>query len=352
MKFENIKPERVFYYFGNICDVPHGSGDTDGIGRYCKNFARNHGLKYEIDDSNNVVIYKPGTAGYEDSEPVILQGHTDMVCQKADGYNINFVERGIEAYVDGDFVKARGTTLGADNGIAVAMILAILEDDTIAHPPIEAVFTTDEEIGMIGAKALDKTLLKGKRMVNQYGFFTHYDDDYNVKYLIVSPYYMNEDGTRGGVEIRTDQMKWLLSELAADDGYDVVLLMHQLWTDTYISRNGTLQSWADAPVVLENMWSVLKDRKNNRSGTITDSSGVEHSYNFSNCKTELLVSLHGHSHEELYLQEENMLAYAADWYGNGNTNRCTFGLIDRINSKVTFWVFDSTGCWEPLELAI
>ncbi len=166
MKFENIKPERVFYYFGNICDVPHGSGDTDGIGRYCKNFARNHGLKYEIDDSNNVVIYKPGTAGYEDSEPVILQGHTDMVCQKADGYHINFVERGIEAYVDGDFVKARGTTLGADNGIAVAMILAILEDDTIAHPPIEAVFTTDEEIGMIGAKALDKTLLKGKRMVN------------------------------------------------------------------------------------------------------------------------------------------------------------------------------------------
>ena len=166
MKFENIKPERVFYYFGNICDVPHGSGDTDGIGRYCKNFARNHGLKYEIDDSNNVVIYKPGTAGYEGSEPVILQGHTDMVCQKADGYHINFVERGIEAYVDGDFVKARGTTLGADNGIAVAMILAILEDDTISHPPIEAVFTTDEEVGMRGAKMLDKTLLKGKRMVN------------------------------------------------------------------------------------------------------------------------------------------------------------------------------------------
>jgi predicted phosphodiesterase len=193
---------------------------------------------------------------------------------------------------------------------------------------------------------------KGKRIVNQYGFFTHYDDDYNVKYLIVSPYYMNEDGTRDGVEIRTDQMEWLLSELAADDGYDVVLLMHQLWTDTYISRNGTLQSWADAPVVLENMWSVLKDRKNNRSGTITDSSGVEHSYNFSNCKTELLVSLHGHSHEELYLQEENMLSYSADWYGNGNANRCTFGLIDRMNSKVIFWVFDNTGCWEPLELAI
>jgi hypothetical protein len=100
------------------------------------------------------------------------------------------------------------------------------------------------------------------------------------------------------------------------------------------------------------MWSVLKDRKNNRSGTITDSSGVEHSYNFSNCKTELLVSLHGHSHEELYLQEENMLSYSADWYGNGNANRCTFGLIDRMNSKVIFWVFDNTGCWEPLELAI
>ncbi len=166
MKLENIKPERVFYYFGNICDVPHGSGDTAGMRRYLKNFAMNHGLEYETDDADNVIIYKSATEGYENSEPVILQGHTDMVCQKTDDYDINFVERGIESYIDGDFVKAKGTTLGADNGIAVAMILAVLEDDTIPHPPIEAVFTSDEEIGMLGASALDKSLLKGKRMIN------------------------------------------------------------------------------------------------------------------------------------------------------------------------------------------
>lgn len=166
MKLENIKPERVFYYFGNVCDVPHGSGDMSGIRRLLKNFAINHNLEYVTDDYNNVIIYKQGTAGYESSAPVILQGHTDMVCQKSDDYDINFVERGIDAYIDGDFVKAKGTTLGADNGIAVAMILAILEDDTISHPPIEAVFTTDEEIGMIGANNLDMSLLKGKRMIN------------------------------------------------------------------------------------------------------------------------------------------------------------------------------------------
>lgn len=163
---KNINPERVFYYFSNICDVPRGSGDTAGMCRYLKNFAKNFGLEYEIDGNDNVVIYKSGTSGYETSEPVILQGHTDMVCQKTDDYDVNFVEHGIEPYVDGDFVKARGTTLGADNGIAVAMILAILEDDNLAHPPIEAVFTSDEEVGMLGANALDMSLLKSKRMIN------------------------------------------------------------------------------------------------------------------------------------------------------------------------------------------
>lgn len=194
------------------------------------------------------------------------------------------------------------------------------------------------------------TTTAGKRMVNGRNFFVSYDDDYNVKYIVVCPYYTNNDGTRNGVEIRTDQMEWLLKELSADDGYDVVLLMHQLWTDTYIHRDGTQQDWQDAPPILENMWTVLKDRKNNRSGTITDSSGVAHSYDFTNCKTELLVSLHGHTHEELYLAEENMVSYAADWYGDNNS--CVFGVINRVTNKVTFWVFDSTGCLDPLELTI
>lgn len=194
------------------------------------------------------------------------------------------------------------------------------------------------------------TTTAGKRMDNGRNFFVSYDDDYNVKYVVVCPYYSESDGSRDGVEIRTDQMEWLLRELSADDGYDVVLLMHQLWTDTHINRDGTKQSWGDAPPVLVNMWNVLKDRKNKRSGTITDSSGVEHSYDFTNCKTKLLVSLHGHSHEELYLAEENMVAYSADWYGNNGS--CTFGVANRVTDKVKFWVFGSNGCLDVLELSI
>lgn len=191
---------------------------------------------------------------------------------------------------------------------------------------------------------------KGKRMVNQYGFFTHYDDDYNVKYVVISPYYMEADGSRQGAEVRTDQMTWLLRELSVDDGYDVVVLMHQLFTDTHYHRDNTLQSWADAPVVLENLWTVMKDRRNKRSGTITDSEGVEHSYDFTNVKTSYLGSLHGHTHEELMLTEENTTAYACDWYGNYNA--CCFGLFDRENNKLKIWYFTSETVYDVLELDI
>lgn len=163
---QNLKPERVFYYFKQISDVPRGSGNCRGIALYCRNFAINHNLKYVKDDANNVVIFKDGTPGYENSEPVILQGHTDMVCQKTENATTDFINRGIELFVDGDFLKAKETTLGADNGIAVAMILAILESDNIPHPPIEAVFTSDEEIGLIGAGKLDKSILSAKKMIN------------------------------------------------------------------------------------------------------------------------------------------------------------------------------------------
>ncbi len=162
----NLKPERVFYYFKQISDVPRGSGNCGGMARYCKNFAVNHNLKYIKDDADNVVILKDGTPGYENSEPVILQGHTDMVCQKTENATTDFINRGIELFVEGDFLKAKETTLGADNGIAVAMILAILESDSIPHPPIEAVFTADEEIGLIGAGRLDKSVLSAKKMIN------------------------------------------------------------------------------------------------------------------------------------------------------------------------------------------
>lgn len=162
----NLTPERVFYYFKQISDVPRGSGNCGGMARYCKNFAINHNLKYIKDDADNVVIFKDGTPGFENSEPVILQGHTDMVCQKTENADTDFINRGVELFVDGDFLKAKETTLGADNGIAVAMILAILESDSIPHPPIEAVFTADEEIGLIGAGKLDMNILSAKKMIN------------------------------------------------------------------------------------------------------------------------------------------------------------------------------------------
>ncbi len=165
-KLEILNDKRVFHYFEEISSIHRGSGDMEAISRYCIAFADAHSLKHYTDDNKNVVIYKKGTKGYENSDPVILQGHLDIVCQKTDDCDIDFLTDGLDIYVDGDYIKAKGTTLGADNGIAVAMILAILESDDLAHPPIEAVFTTDEETGMYGAKALDMSVLKSKRMIN------------------------------------------------------------------------------------------------------------------------------------------------------------------------------------------
>lgn len=162
----NIEPLAVFKYFHELSQVPRGSGNMEAVSRYITEFAKAHSLKVYNDEACNVIIYKPATEGFEGKEPVILQGHLDMVCQKDDGYDIDFEKEGLKLYRDGDYIKAEGTTLGADNGIAVAMMLAILESNSLKHPPIEAVFTTDEEIGMIGALKLSMDKLKGKRMIN------------------------------------------------------------------------------------------------------------------------------------------------------------------------------------------
>lgn len=159
-----LRPIEVFHYFEDICAIPHGSGNVKALADYCVNFANERGLKVIRDDADNVIIYKEGTNGSKD--PVILQGHLDMVCQKDVGFNIDFEKDGLEICVDGDNITAKGTTLGADNGIAVAMVLAILASDDLKHPPLEAVFTSDEEIGMIGAGKLDMSLLSSKRMIN------------------------------------------------------------------------------------------------------------------------------------------------------------------------------------------
>lgn len=163
---EKLTSHRVFYYFNEISKIPHGSGDMEKIADYCVDFAKKHSLRYYLDDAKNVIVYKSATKGFENAEPVILQGHLDMVCQKTADSKTDFLRDGLELYLDGDFLKAKGTTLGADNGIAVAMILSILESDDISHPEIEAVFTTDEEIGMVGAAALDMSKLRAKRMIN------------------------------------------------------------------------------------------------------------------------------------------------------------------------------------------
>jgi len=157
---------RVFEIFEEISAIPRGSGNMSQISRYCVETAKRLNMKFFSDQVGNVIIYKPAPHGYEENKPVILQGHIDMVCQKTNDTQIDFKKDGISIFQDGDFIKAHGTTLGADNGIAVAMIMAILESDDIMHPPIEAVFTADEEIGMIGAGKLDFSRVSAKRMIN------------------------------------------------------------------------------------------------------------------------------------------------------------------------------------------
>ena len=158
--------ERLFEIFKEISKVPRGSENMTAIANFCVEFAEKNSLKYIKDEYNNIIIFKDGTSELKNSEPVILQGHLDMVCQQTPDSTHNFEISGPQVIVDGDYLRANNTTLGADNGIAVAMIMAILESNDLQHPPIEAVFTTDEEIGMIGATALDTTPLKSKRMIN------------------------------------------------------------------------------------------------------------------------------------------------------------------------------------------
>lgn len=166
MLLQELTKDRVFYYFSELAKIPHGSRNTKKISDYCVSFAKEHGLEYHQDDLNNVIIIKQASQGRENDDPIILQGHLDMVCEKAEGITKDMSVEGPDLVIDGDYLKANGTTLGGDDGIAVAMILAILEDDTMSHPRLEAVLTVDEEIGMLGAAAIDVSPLKGHTMLN------------------------------------------------------------------------------------------------------------------------------------------------------------------------------------------
>ncbi len=157
---------RVLHYFEEICKIPHGSGDTKRISDYCADFAIKHGLRFVQDELNDIIIFKDATKGFENHEPVIIQGHLDMVCEKESNVDFDFTTDSLNIEIEGDFISAKGTTLGGDDGIAIAYALALLESDTIEHPPIEAVFTVDEETGMFGAAGIDTSVLKGKRLLN------------------------------------------------------------------------------------------------------------------------------------------------------------------------------------------
>lgn len=161
-----LEPKSVFGFFEQMCAIPHGSGNTKAISDWCAAFARERNLEYHQDADNNIIIIKEATPGYEQAEPIILQGHLDMVCEKEPGCTKDMDKEGLDLEVDGDLIRAKGTTLGGDDGIAVAMALAVLDADDIAHPRVEAVFTIDEEIGLLGADSLDVSPLKGRKMIN------------------------------------------------------------------------------------------------------------------------------------------------------------------------------------------
>ncbi len=165
-KLDGLQPQGVFQHFEALTRIPRESGKEGQVADYLVAFAKDHGLDVIREDSGNVVINKPGTPGHEEGPRVILQGHTDMVCVKREGLDFDFDKEPIPLVVEGDFVKTKGTTLGADNGIAVAMAMTILASKDLAHPPLTALFTVEEETGMGGVLALDPNHVEGEILIN------------------------------------------------------------------------------------------------------------------------------------------------------------------------------------------
>jgi len=179
------EPKNLWSNFADLNEVPRPSKKEERVIEFIKNFGKHLKLETLVDKVGNVIIKKPATKGMENRKPVVLQSHLDMVHQKNSSTNFNFDTQGIDMHVDGDWVRAKGTTLGADNGLGVASIMAILESDTIEHPALEALFTIDEETGMTGAKGLEEGLLKGEILLN---LDTEEDDEIGI-------------GCAGGVDV-------------------------------------------------------------------------------------------------------------------------------------------------------
>lgn len=176
VKLAGLNPACVFGYFEEICSMPHGSGNTKIISDYLVNFAKQQGLAYLQDELNNVIIFVPGTGDKQDHAPVIIQGHMDMVCEKDADCPTDMDTQGLDITHDGSYIFANGTTLGGDDGIAVAFAMALAADRSIVHPPLELVITVDEETGMYGAAGIDLSMLKGRMLLNidseEEGIFT------------------------------------------------------------------------------------------------------------------------------------------------------------------------------------
>lgn len=163
---KDLKPERVFYYFEELTKIPRCSFDEQRVSDYLKSVGEGLGLEVIQDKALNIIIKKPGTKGYEDKPIIVLQGHMDIVCEKSDDIEFDFKKDSIKLSLEGDFVMAKDTTLGVDNGIAVAMSLALLESKDIPHPPLEVLVTTNEETGLTGAAALDPANIDGRILIN------------------------------------------------------------------------------------------------------------------------------------------------------------------------------------------
>lgn len=161
-----LQPEGVFAIFEQLCAIPHGSRNTKAISDFCVKFAEQRGLRCIQDENNNVILFAPASAGMEHAQPVILQGHLDMVCEKTPDCDLDMEKQGLRLQTDGEWVWADQTTLGGDDGIAVAYALAILDDASIQHPPLEVILTVDEEIGMLGAASIDLGQIGGRRLLN------------------------------------------------------------------------------------------------------------------------------------------------------------------------------------------
>lgn len=173
---EQLEPKAVFHYFEEICKIPHGSGNVDKISDYLADFAKKRGLFCVQDEEKNIIISKEATPGYEDHEGIILQGHMDMVAVHKPDHDIDMRTEPLKLKTDSDNVYAEGTSLGGDDGIAVAYALAVLDAEDIPHPHLDVIITVDEEVGLIGAKAIDMSVVKGTRLLNidseEEGIFT------------------------------------------------------------------------------------------------------------------------------------------------------------------------------------